>query len=622
MADNADSPIGDSPVDVDTSSAVASNVEYNTADGGMALANETGDSYDPGLAYADGAGNGADIDSGYLGDDGQYGDGGGSGADLDLGAGGPFMAPPSPSLEDSLGSARVANEDIMLSVPAFANAENRALNEKLIQRNQQLARAQSETLEHQERVRVMQEHLKNVRLELIDAQKVLESRGKELKTEDHLANLAERAVGRMKTDSSALEQDAEAVAEQLASVQANIFKNTERLEKFRSDMNWKAEELEKWAQHAKINEQNLLALEEYTRADEQKVRDLTRELEQLTARVAAKRSELDSEVTDTNAKQIELDKCAEEFKALHKERQDLIKQWQSSLDAIKQRDEDISKAGGRYSDIKMAAGRRRQLIQEHERRLGGLESENKSIEIQIEGTHRQVGDFRDQMNVWTSRVSELRERVELLKTEVSAAASDLVRRRAENENFRISAEEKEHKVERLKMDLENTKQRLKESKEAAMSVEEALLRKEEYLKREAGMVERAEKEVTQLKEAEYRWVVMGERRDAMLFGDGYWCDGEDLCRCLESCCIVATRSSSIHPLCALQLFCCCRARETVTALKSEQEGIQGEIAATKRTIKNLADKVRYNPCHPYYCCVVGVIWCSIRSGHRRRRCLS
>ena len=37
-------------------------------------------------------------------------------------------------------------------------------------------------------------------------------------------------------------------------------------------------------------------------------------------------------MTETQSKQIELDKTAEEFRRLHRERQELVRQWQESIE--------------------------------------------------------------------------------------------------------------------------------------------------------------------------------------------------------------------------------------------------------------------------------------------------
>jgi chromosome segregation ATPase len=154
------------------------------------------------------------------------------------------------------------NEDAMLSVPAFANLANRALNEKLIERTRQLARVSAQMTEHQERGNIMAEHMKSIRSDLVSAQKVAESKAKELKTEEHLGALAERAAGRARQDLSALDGREEEARAALASIQVQISKGTQQLESFKAMMNWKQSELEKWAALAKQKEEDRLALEQ------------------------------------------------------------------------------------------------------------------------------------------------------------------------------------------------------------------------------------------------------------------------------------------------------------------------------------------------------------------------
>lgn len=185
----------------------------------------------------------------------EEGDGGGGGESV-----GAAAPPPRP-----MGGASgldAASEDILLSIPAFANASNRAIHEKVLVRYRQLARATAETRENQERASVMQEHLKHIQAELMAAQRVAESKSKELKTEEHLAAMAERALGRANQDLHSNDGKLEEMRGTLASVQAQISKGTERLEAFKTAMNWKQEELERWSAAAKQREEDVRALEE------------------------------------------------------------------------------------------------------------------------------------------------------------------------------------------------------------------------------------------------------------------------------------------------------------------------------------------------------------------------
>ena len=60
---------------------------------------------------------------------------------------------------------------------------------------------------------------------------------------------------------------------------------------------------------------------------------------EMLAAVQKKRAELEDEVTETQAAQIELDKTAEDFRNLHRERVDLVSQWEQAVSAMQKRDE-------------------------------------------------------------------------------------------------------------------------------------------------------------------------------------------------------------------------------------------------------------------------------------------
>jgi hypothetical protein len=58
-------------------------------------------------------------------------------------------------------------------------------------------------------------------------------------------------------------------------------------------------------------------------------------------------------VTETRAGQIELDKTSEEFRKMHKERQDLLAQWEDTIKAMERRDTAISDAANIHGDLRV-----------------------------------------------------------------------------------------------------------------------------------------------------------------------------------------------------------------------------------------------------------------------------
>ena len=64
-------------------------------------------------------------------------------------------------------------------------------------------------------------------------------------------------------------------------------------------------------------------------------------IERLTNEAAKIRRNLDNEMTDTLTAQIELDKIAEEFRKAHAERQELIAQWEQTIELMQCRDNEM-----------------------------------------------------------------------------------------------------------------------------------------------------------------------------------------------------------------------------------------------------------------------------------------
>ena len=64
-------------------------------------------------------------------------------------------------------------------------------------------------------------------------------------------------------------------------------------------------------------------------------------MERLTDESNRKRKNLDHEVTETLTAQLELDKTAEEFRKAHNERQELIRQWEATIEQMQRRDNEM-----------------------------------------------------------------------------------------------------------------------------------------------------------------------------------------------------------------------------------------------------------------------------------------
>jgi len=344
--------------------------------------------------------------------------------------------------------------------PEYANEHNKQLNQIIKEKRKLIKELRSKIEDVVDRSKVLKEHLKNVRSELINTQQLIDDKNKEIETEDHLKQLNERQIGRLRGGLRKLEEKEIEQQERLNDIQNQIFKCNEKMEQHKLTMNYNQEELEQWSLAAKQKEEDNLALEKYRRQDEIKVKELNLEIEKLTTMLTRKQNALDQEITETQAAQIELDKTAEEFKRHHEERHKLYQQWEEALQTISRREETINQEADKYAQIKMEIENSKNLLNEKKNFLDQLKNENKNIELDIQGSERINYQKKEANKQRIESINNLSAEVEILKNQLSAFASDLQQKRNRyaglNEELlrkkqRLNNAEKKFSTQKIKM---------------------------------------------------------------------------------------------------------------------------------------------------------------------------
>ena len=226
-------------------------------------------------------------------------------------------------------------EDVLAGLPeGVVDDYVRDLDADIKTKNERVEQLEVLVKDVKDRMAVMVEHLKNVQHELVNTQQLTDAKSKEVETEDHLKQLAQREAGRMLQDISKQERQAFDLQDRLNLTQNHIFRGNEKMDAFKLQMNWNQEEIEQWALAAKQKEEDTLALQKYQRADEYKIKEMNLNLERLTRNVSETQQALENQVTETQTAQIELDKTAVDFKKLHAERQELVLQWEQAIETM------------------------------------------------------------------------------------------------------------------------------------------------------------------------------------------------------------------------------------------------------------------------------------------------
>ena len=415
-------------------------------------------------------------------------DDGAAGANLGVASGslGDLSSDPMMAEEDSQPSELSLNmaasgDDGPDFLPPFANEENKQLDVEIKTKEKQLEEFTESLEENLDRINAMTEHLKNVEQEVLYTQTRVNSKKSERETENHLRQLSDRECGRLKEEISKSNRHHKELEDKLTELKKAIYSGTEKMDQFKLLMNWNQEELEQWALAARQKEEDNISLQKYIRADEVRIKELSLHVQKISNAVSRKKDELDSEVTETQAAQIMLDKTAEDFRQLHNERQDLTRQWEEAMEAMKKRDEAIQRTSELFAE-------RRRVLKQVQSRLDAsarfLESEivnNRELNVRLALTERQVGKQREKLRIETGSVIEAHDEVELVKATLSNTAAQLTKRQAENKALKEELEKKAQQVDVLHAKLDSTKDRLENDLDdlnSQMDKNQALLKRQ------------------------------------------------------------------------------------------------------------------------------------------------
>eukprot|EP00878_Enallax_costatus_P027581 GHUV01029712.1.p1 GENE.GHUV01029712.1~~GHUV01029712.1.p1 ORF type:complete len:477 (+),score=186.93 GHUV01029712.1:553-1983(+) len=389
-------------------------------------------------------------------------------------------------------------------LPPFANAENRALDAHIRNLEKQAEEIDLSLEENGGRINVMEEHLKNVQQEITYTESRVDAEKRELGTEQHLRVMADKEMARVNTDLERLEREKLELQDRITSLQTSIFKGSEKLDQFKLLMNWNQEELDQWAVAQKQKEEDNSALEKYRRQDEGKLKELRLAVEKLTQQVAAQKDALEAEITDTQAAQIQLDRAAQDFRQLHQERQDLIRQWDEARDAMKTRDEAIQVMAAAYAERKVQLKQKQAELDAQARFLAGEVANNRELEAQITYFEREMGRAREQQMAEAGKPEELANQVDLLQNTLTKAANDLASANNRSTAAREDLDKKRQRLEAVRKRHAALKQQLEGEFGQLDTLENKVSQLEAIRKREEANLKALQLEHEQLKKEQFK----------------------------------------------------------------------------------------------------------------------
>lgn len=384
------------------------------------------------------------------------------------------------------------------------NEENKELSRKVKEQQIILREKEKEKDQLKDRIELLDQHLNSVKSEVTHTQSLVNSKHKEIETENHLRQLAERELGRLSTELKKYEKEFAELQDHLDRVQNEIFKANESLDKFKIQMNFNQEELEQWALAEKQKEEDMLQIERFQRKDDSKIKEMSMLIEKLTKALKDKKQEYENEITETQAAQIELNKTAEDFKILHKERQEHLKQWEEAIQSMKMRDEIIKKEGERFALGKKQIREKQDILFQQTKELEMHQQENREIQQRIAKINRELEKKRTNLELLKSQIVELDDEIDVLRNTLAKASNDLNSQQIENKLLSEQLEQKKEKLENLKILQEKETEKLSNAKETLLSLEDQANAVEKFLKDQQISLKEKEKRLRELKEEQYK----------------------------------------------------------------------------------------------------------------------
>ncbi|MEJ1277434.1 coiled-coil domain containing 39 [Cricetulus griseus] len=198
---------------------------------------------------------------------------------------------------------------------------------------------------------------------MLEDQALYKAREYEIESEEHFKAIAERELGRVKDEIQRLEKEMTAIRERKNDTENAIFKATQKLDGLKCQMNWDQQALEAWLEESAHKDSDTFTLQKYAQQDDNKIR-------------------------------LELDKAAQDFRKIHLERQELIQQWESTIEQMKRRDQEIDNFALTLSRIKQETREKEGLVKEKIKFLENEVGNNVEYERRISAAERKVLKFR------------------------------------------------------------------------------------------------------------------------------------------------------------------------------------------------------------------------------------
>ncbi|XP_051556328.1 coiled-coil domain-containing protein 39-like isoform X2 [Myxocyprinus asiaticus] len=353
-------------------------------------------------------------------------------------------------------------------------------------------------------INAVTEHLRNLRQEVSHTQALCRAREKETESEVHFRALAERETGRLKQEITKMENELKTLNEKKNAHENTIFKATQKLDELKNQLNWDQQTLEAWLQESEHKDEDTMAIIKYAKQDESRIRELTLKIEKLTLEANQKRKILDTELTETVTAQIGLDKTAESFRQAHIERQEMISQWENTIEQMRKRDQEMEQCAMLLAEVNQVIREKNDLIKERKDFMEREIENNKELERKIDSAERQAVRLRQQVREQESNSRRLQDELDSLKGSLDRTATDVETTRSHLTSMKKDIQGKTAKIEEAKLHNAALKEKLQQVTEAALNGEEQAAQMEQLLREQEQNIKEIDAQLLRQRELMFK----------------------------------------------------------------------------------------------------------------------
>ncbi|XP_077411896.1 coiled-coil domain-containing protein 39-like isoform X1 [Vanacampus margaritifer] len=390
------------------------------------------------------------------------------------------------------------------------NTENKALISQICEIKRELVQLRNIRETNREKRQLGNDCLTKARKELEITEALCKAKDREVDSENDLTAIAEREIGRLGQDKTKIENELQSLAEKTKYIENNTVKAKQKLEQFRMQMKWDQEALISFLEESAIKDDDTMIIMKYSHQDEQRIKSLNLAIERTTAEGSKKHKALDKEMTETISAQVALEKTTEKLQQAHVETEQIIHQWENTIQQMQQRDGEMHQCALKLAETNQIIRERNVTLMEMRNLQDSQINDNKHKEKKLAATHRQNAKLR-----LTSKEQEIN--YATMQDELKSCKALLDRTTYNVYSMRSHICRMEENIQNNKEKLGHTlvknavlQEKLKSVTENAMSEKERAAQMENFLKEEQQAIKELDIQLRERSKEVVRFKQQGE----------------------------------------------------------------------------------------------------------------